>query len=161
VKIDPRVTTSTADLTQQFTLSLDAYRGMQKSYEAADQIKKLRAQIKDLISRVGRGPLAEALNTLDKKAAAIGGEARADTGGPGGPIDVRDPNLTRLNGGFSSLLENLQSADLAPTEATVTAATELQKVLTKLLADWETLKTTDVAAINQQLRAANQPVLNP
>jgi photosystem II stability/assembly factor-like uncharacterized protein len=161
VKIDPRVTTSSADLTQQFTLSLDAYRGMQKSYEAADQSKKLRAQIKDLISRVGRGPLAEALNTLDKKAAAIGGEARADTGGPGGPIDVRDPNLTRLNGGFSSLLENLQSADLAPTEATVTAATELQKVLTKLLADWETLKTTDVAAINQQLRAANQPVLNP
>src|ERR1041385_1614578 len=87
VKIDPRITTSAADLTQQFTLSLEAYRGMQKSYEAADQISKLRAQIKDLSSRVDRGPLAEALNALDKKAAAIGGEARPDTGGPGGAVD--------------------------------------------------------------------------
>jgi hypothetical protein len=34
-------------------------------------------------------------------------------------------------------------------------------VLGKLLGDWETLKAKDVAAINQQLRAANQPVLNP
>jgi len=43
----------------------------------------------------------------------------------------------------------------------VTAATELQKILTRLLADWNQLKTKDVAAINEQLRAANQPVLNP
>jgi len=123
-----------------------------------------RAQIKELISKVDRGPLAEALNTLDKKAAAIGGEGRGEgtsPGLPGGTIDVRDPNLTRLNGGFSSLLEHLQSADIAPTEPMVTAATELQKVLKKLLADWQTFKTTDVAAINRQLRAANQPLLNP
>ena len=41
------------------------------------------------------------------------------------------------------------------------AATELQKTLAKLMADWNQLKTKDVAAINEQLRAANQPVLNP
>src|SRR5262249_39336838 len=120
-----------------------------------------RAQIKDLISRVDRGPLAEALNALDKKAVAIGGEGRSDGGGPGGAIDVRDPNLTRLNGGFSSLLEDLQNADLAPTHPMVTAAPELQKALTKLLTEWDTLKTKDIRSINEQLRAANQPVLNP
>jgi hypothetical protein len=43
----------------------------------------------------------------------------------------------------------------------VTAAAELQKVLTKLMADWDQLKTKDIAAINEQLRAANQPPLNP
>ena len=74
---------------------------------------------------------------------------------------MRDPNLTRLNNGFSSLLDNLQDADLAPTVPMVTGAAELQKVLTKLLADWNQLKTKDVAAINEQLRAANQPLLNP
>ena len=161
VKIDPRVSTSSTDLTQQFTLSLEAYRGMQKSYEAVEQINKLRAQIKGLISRVDRGPLAEALGALDKKAAAIGGEGRGDGGGPGGPVDVRNPNFTRLNGGFSSLLDDLQNADLAPTQPMVTASTEMQKTLTKLLADWDTFKTKDVSAINEQLRAANQPVLNP
>ena len=78
VKIDPRVKTPLAGLTQQFNLSLEAYRGMQQTFETVDRIRKLRAQIKTAIERVDRGPLAEALNTLDKKAAAIGGEGRSD-----------------------------------------------------------------------------------
>jgi len=164
VKMDPRVKTALPALTQQFTLSLEAYRGMQTTFDTVEQIRKLRAQIKDSISRVDRGPLAEALSALDKKAAAIGGEGRGDAsspGLPGGTIDIREPNLTRLNGGFSSLIEHLQNADVAPTVPMVTAATELQKVLAKLMTDWNELKTKDVAAINEQLRAANQPVLNP
>jgi hypothetical protein len=43
----------------------------------------------------------------------------------------------------------------------VVAAAELQKTLVKLMADWNQFKSKDVAAINEQLRAANQPVLNP
>jgi hypothetical protein len=157
VKMDPRVTTSPAELTQQFNLSLQAYRGMKQSYEAADQIKKMRAQIRTAIDRVGRGPLAETLATLDKKAAAIGGEGRGDGPG-GGTIDVREPNLTRLNNGFSSLLEHLQSADLAPTQPMVSAAFELQVVLTKLLVDWDALKR-EIVPINEQLQRANQSPL--
>jgi len=151
-------------LTQQFTLSLEAYRGMQQTFDTVEQIRKLRAQIKEGIACADRGPLAEALNALDKKAGAIGGEGRSDAsspGLPGGTIDMREPNLTRLNNGFSALLDHLQDPDLGPTEPMVVAATELQKTLTKLMADWNQLKTKDVAAINEQLRAANQTVLNP
>ena len=106
VKMDPRVKTGLPGLTQQFTLSLESYRGMQQTFETVDRIRKLRAQIKTAIERVDRGPLAEALNALDKKAAAIGGEGRSDAsspGLPGGTIDMREPNLTQLNNGFSSL----------------------------------------------------------
>ena len=74
---------------------------------------------------------------------------------------MREPNLTRLNNGFSSLIDDLQSADRAPTQPMLTAASELQKTLKKLLADWEVLVSTDVTAINGQLKAANKPVLNP
>jgi hypothetical protein len=130
---------------------------MKQSYEAADQIKKMRAQIRTAIDRVDRGPLAETLATLDKKAAAIGGEGRGDGPG-GGTIDVREPNLTRLNNGFSSLLEHLQSADLAPTQPMVSAAFELQVVLTKLLVDWDALKK-EIVPINEQLQRANQSPL--
>jgi hypothetical protein len=164
VKMDPRVKTPLPALTQQFTLSLEAYRGMQQSFDTVEQIRKLRAQIKEAISGADRGPLAEALNALDKKAAAIGGEGRSDAsspGLPGGTIDMREPNLTRLNNGFSAMLDHLQDADLAPTEPMVVAAAELQKTLVKLMADWNQFKSKDVAAINEQLRAANQPVLNP
>ncbi|HEU4931120.1 MAG TPA: hypothetical protein VFT48_03525, partial [Pyrinomonadaceae bacterium] len=160
VKMDPRVTAPVEDLVTQFAVSLDAYNGMQTTFDAVEQIRKLRAQIKDSIERVDRGPLAEALNALDKKAAAIGGDGGSQ-GLAGGTIDMREPNLTRLNGGFSSLLEHLQSADVAPTQPMLTASSELQKILKKLLADWESLKTTDVMAINDRLEAANKPVLKP
>ena len=62
----------------------------------------------------------------------------------------------------SCLTQNQAGGALASVgTAMVTAATELQKVLTKLMADWNQFKTKDVAAINDQLRAANKPVLNP
>ena len=158
VKMDPRVTAPVEHLMTQFAVSLDAYKGMQQTFDGVEQIRKLRAQIKDSIERVDRGPLAEALNALDKKAAAIGGDGGSQ-GLAGGTIDMREPNLTRLNSGFSSLLEHLQSADRAPTQPILTAASELQKTLRKLLTDWETLKSTDVVTINNQLEAANKPVL--
>jgi len=164
VKLDPRVKISTAGLTQQFDLSYEAYKGMEQSFQTAVEIRKLRERIDTAVNKVGRGPLAEALSALEKKAAGIGGEGRADVsspGLPGGTIDLRNPNLTSLNNGFSSLLENLQSADVTPTDATIAAASELKRTLVKLLSDWNDLKTRDVAAMNEQLRAANQPMLTP
>jgi hypothetical protein len=164
VKIDPRVKTDTAGLAQQFALSLEAYQGMEESYKTVLQIRRLRDHIKTLIDKVGRGPSAEALSALEKKAAAIGGEGRADAaspGLPGGTIDVRNANLTSLNNAFSSLLENLQSADVGPTVPTVAATTELRRILAKLLSDWSDLKTKDVSAVNAQLKSANQTLLLP
>jgi photosystem II stability/assembly factor-like uncharacterized protein len=162
VRMDPRVTSGVPALTQQFTLSLQAYRGMQESFDAVEQIKKLRAQIKESLDRSGKGSLADSLASLDKKAAAIEGEGRGDSsspGTPGGTIDVREPNLTKLNTGLGDILEQLQSADLAPTAPTVAAAEELQRVLAGLMARWDELKNKDVTSINAQLRQANQSVL--
>jgi len=164
VKMDPRVKTGAFALSQQFSLSFEAYNGMEQSFKTVIEIRRLRDQIKRAIDKVGRGPLAESLSALEKKAAAIGGEGRADAsspGIPGGALDVRNPNLTSLNGGFASLLENLQSADLAPTLTTVAAATDLQLVLKKLHADWANLKAKDVVEVNTKLQAANQPLLVP
>src|SRR5689334_12811179 len=130
VKMDPRVTTSTAGLEQQFMLSMEAYRGMQTTFDTIEEIWKFREQNK-------------ANADLVKRAAAIAGEGRSDVsspGTPGGTIDVRDPNLTKLNNGFSALLEHLQNADLPPTQPMIEAAAELQKVLAKLLGDWNQLK---------------------
>jgi hypothetical protein len=160
VKMDPRVKTGLPALTQQFTLSLEAYRGMQDTYALAMESKKLRTQIAEAINRVGRGPLAESLATLDKAIVAIAGEARGDGGGGGG-VDVRDTNFTRLNGGFASLLEMLQNADLPPTMPMANAAVEMQKVLARLKVNWNQLKTKDLAAVNANLRLANQPALVP
>jgi photosystem II stability/assembly factor-like uncharacterized protein len=164
VKMDPRVKAGPEVLSQQFNLSMAAYKGMDQTFASAQNAKKVRDQIKATIDRVGKGALAESLAALDKKIVAISGEARGDAsspGLPGGTIDVRNANLTRLNDGFSSLLENLQSADVAPTAATLLAAEELQKILVKLLGDWDKLGSQDITEINSQLRAANQSPLTP
>lgn len=164
VKIDPRVKTAAIGLAQQFSLSLEAYKGMAQTYAAAEEIRKLRAQIKQAIDRAGNGQLAEALTALDKKAATIGGEGRGSGGSPGlpgGTIDLRETNLTRLNGGFSSLLEDLQSADRPPTLPMISAGAAMQRELTKLITSWSDLRTRDVPVINAQLRQANQPLLIP
>jgi len=162
--MDPRVKTGMPGLTQQLALSMQAYDGVQKTFAAVDEIKKLRAQIKDLMTRTGKGPLVDALSALDKKAAAIEGEGRGESsspGTPGGTIDVREPDLTKLNSGFADILEQLQIAAVAPTMPMVVAADGLQKVLTGLLTKWNDLKNKDVSALNGQLRQANQPVLVP
>jgi photosystem II stability/assembly factor-like uncharacterized protein len=161
VKMDPRVKSGSPALTQQFTLSLEAYRGMEETYALAMEAKKLRSQIAVAIGRVDRGPLAESLSKLDKAILAIAGETRGDAGGGGGGLDVREPNFTRLNGGFSSLLEMLQGADLSPTMPMVTAAVEAQKALAKLKANWSQLKAKDLTSVNANLRLANQPELVP
>ena len=151
VKMDPRVTTDAAGLEEQFKLSLQAYRGMQQTFDTIEEIRKFREQNK-------------ANAELERRAAAIAGEGRSDAsspGLPGGTIDVRDPNLTRLNGGFSSLLEHLQSADLPPTQPMIDAAAELQKVLARLLSDWNELKTKGTsAAINFDVLIRNGSVID-
>jgi hypothetical protein len=162
VKMDPRVKTLAPAMAQQFNLSIEAYEGMQKTAVAVEEIKKLRNQIKATIERAGRGPLAESLSALDKKLAGIGGEGRGEAGSPGlpgGTIDVREANFTRLNNGFSSLLEHLQSADLPPTTPMVEAGAELQRVLTRLQTSWSELRSNDLSTINTQLREANLPEL--
>ncbi|HTG94261.1 MAG TPA: hypothetical protein VL866_16825, partial [Pyrinomonadaceae bacterium] len=159
VKMDPRVKTGLPGLSQQFTLSLEAYRGMEDTYALAMEAKKLRSQIAERINRVGRGPLAESLAKLDKAILAIAGEARGDAGGGG--LDVRETNFTRLNGGLASLMEMLQGADLPPTMPMVNGAVETQKALARLKANWSQLKAKDLTSINANLRLANQPELVP
>jgi photosystem II stability/assembly factor-like uncharacterized protein len=162
VKLDPRVKTPAAGLEQQFALSLQAYQGMQQSFDAMEQIKKLRDQIRDRRTHASQGAPADALAALDQKAAAIAGEGRGDQG-PGATAgsDSRDGNLTRSNTNFTSLLELLQAVDATPTTQAVTASEDLQRSLKNLLARWNELKSKDIQAINQQLRAANLPPLAP
>ncbi len=151
VRIDPRVKTPVIGLRQQFTLSLRAYEGMNESYAALAQLRKLREGVKDLRAKVGTGAMSEPLAQFDSKlltlegAAGGGGQAR-----PGSDA----PALARLNGGWGTLLDVLQEGDFAPTTQAVRSADELQAQHAKALAVWADLKTKELDALNAQLRRA-------
>jgi photosystem II stability/assembly factor-like uncharacterized protein len=161
VELDPRVKTPREGLQQQFTLSMQTADGMTASFDALEEIKKLRAQVKELHARAGIPPaLADSLAALDKKAAALTGEGGGRGAGRAAALPAT-PNLEQIHGSLSTLLEVLQSADAAPTTQAVAAAAQLQTRLRAALSDWENLKRTDVESLNAQLRAANLPPLAP
>jgi photosystem II stability/assembly factor-like uncharacterized protein len=158
VRLDPRVKTSRAGLDQQFKLSMQAYEGMERSREALDGIRKLRAQVKELRARAGQGAVADALLSLDQKLAAL--ETDGDARPAGVAANAGEMNLTRVNASLGSLLDLLQSADAATTTQAVTASAELQRKLSELLSRWNAIKGSEVRTINEQLRQAGLPALS-
>ena len=154
IEMDPRVRTSSADLARQFELSIGLCAAMREDYAAVQEVRALRAQVKTLAEKAGKGPAGEALAALDAKAAPLQGSAGGFEGGPGrgGAGD-----LSRLNGQLVALLEVLQEADAKPTPAAVSAVEELRKSLAGLLARWKELKTREVPAVNAELRKMGLP----
>ena len=150
VEIDPRVKTTRAGLEQQFKLSAQAAGGMTESFNALEQTKKLRAQIKDLRARAGLAPaLADALAALDLKIASIEGTGETQSSGA-----TAKPGLTQVHASLASLLDVLQQADAAPTTQAIAASNEFEQALRGLLSAWEELRRKDVESLNAQLRAA-------
>ncbi|HYY93460.1 MAG TPA: hypothetical protein VE713_03010, partial [Pyrinomonadaceae bacterium] len=142
VVIDPRVKTSRPGLEQQFRLSMQTAEGMTESFDALEQLGRLRVQIKDLSARAGLAPaVSEALSTLDKRASVL----VVDAG--------------KVHTSLATLLDVLQQADAAPTTQAVVASGDLQQQLRVLLLHWGELKAKDVQAVNNQLRSAGLPPL--
>jgi hypothetical protein len=159
VKIDPRVKASPAALHQQFELSLQAYEGMNKSFDALADVRRLRARIKDARERAGTGAISDALAALDQKLAAIG-EGGGGGGRGGAGAAAGGANFAQVNSGLESLLDTLQSADMQPTTQAIAAAAELQRQLADLLSRLGAIKSGDVRALDEQLRRANLPTLS-
>ncbi len=158
VRIDPRVKTPPLALRQQFTLSVRAYEGMNRSFNALAEARKLRAQVKDLRAKA-QGQVAETLARFDGKLLSLEGAAAGPPPGPPAASGTQDVSLARLNGDWNTLLGILQEADAAPTTQAVRAADELQARHAKALAMWAEVKGGELNALNAQLRQANLPPL--
>jgi photosystem II stability/assembly factor-like uncharacterized protein len=156
VKMDPRITASLADLRKQFGMESGSVEGMNQSYEALAQVRSVRAQLKELAARAGKGRLAEAIATLDKKAAEL--EGAAQSGFYGSPPRGKQPeNFSTLNQHFAGMLAVADSADAAPTSQATAVFGELRTALESLLSVWKNAKEQDLPALNKQLKEAGLP----
>ena len=122
VRMDPRVKTPPGGLTEQFTLATRAWAAMNADYAALQEVRALRAQLKDRQAK-DNGSVAVAIAALDRKAAALEGD------------------FTRLNGELASILEILEESDQTPTTQAAAAVAGLRKSLDTQLAQWRALKT--------------------
>ncbi len=154
VKMDPRVRTPLADLTQQFTQSKELFDAVLEAAKLLEQIRALRKQLQQIRERAGQGATADAIEAFDKKLAALegGGGGRGRFAPPGGP-----DTLSSVQGALSTLLRLIQGADVAPTTQVVAAAADRRKALAALTERWTEMHSRDLAALNSQLKQANLP----
>ena len=168
IRMDPRVKTSPEDLRRQFELDQKIADALHKDYEALQQVRSLRSQLKAL---AGRGPhakeaannsktaaIAKTAGELEAKAAAIEGEE--------GDYRTRylstpeGRSLARLNGGLNALVSALDTADAAPTTQQVAMFAELDKALEEQLSAWAQLKSRNIPELNDQLKKAGLPPID-
>ena len=149
LKMDPRVKVSPSDLHSQLDLGLKVSAVIQQDYDAYQQIRDLRAQLKSLRDQLGEDPLAKQIITaaaeLDSKAEALEG-ARGTNG-------FVPESLFKTNESLASLAVIVNdTADRAPTAQASAAFQELRHTLALQLAQWEMIQQKDLPALNALIR---------
>jgi photosystem II stability/assembly factor-like uncharacterized protein len=159
LKMDPRIKTSEADLHKQFEMEAGIVEGMNESYEALQQVRSVRSQLKDRRAKA-KGPLADPLNALDKQVAEMEGASESTFFGQP-RSGKQSENFSSLNQHFGSLLTVADSADAAPTTQASAVYLELEDALGKLLAKWQNTQKVDLANVNAALKKAQLPEISP
>ena len=143
VKMDPRVTTKTADLEIQHNLSLLCYNGRKACTANANEVAKLRKQVKELLA-TANGDALQKLKETDAHAALLEST-------PQGSVDK---GFNQLNGAFASVFNILHDSDMPPTEQAMNAAIEAEYNMGFADAAWKDMKKNDIPALNELLKKA-------
>jgi len=158
VKMDPRVKTSPEGIAQQHSIAMQSYEGLKQVRDALEQVRKIRSQLKDLRGRASQPALANAIDALERKMAALEGTGGGFRGG-GGTSASSQPSLSRMSGELLGSMGLVEGADVAPTTQAVAAARQIQSSLDQILARWSEAKDKDVKTLNEQLVRAGLPPL--
>lgn len=143
VKMDPRVTTSPADLQAQHDLSAQCYQWRKQILASLKELGGYRAQLKTAREKA-TGVTASQIEETDLKLSKM---ERA-------PFGSTDANMERLDFSLSSLFGTLQDSDMPPTVQAKAGVSQIQGQVEKILADWKKWKEEDLGSLNTQLKKA-------
>jgi hypothetical protein len=181
VKQDPRVKTPALVMQRIYSLSKAAYTGAADAQQAAQAAESVRDQIAQLKPKAS-GPAASALDAFDKRIEAAfrlsagNGTATAGRGAAAGPSQATTPapagrggrgrgtagaaggpgsgTLNAPAAALIAVMNSLQSADVQPTALQITSIETALRNARAAMARWNALKTTELTALNAQLRNA-------
>jgi photosystem II stability/assembly factor-like uncharacterized protein len=160
--MDPRVKTGTADLAQQFNASKQMYDVSLALNAISEEARRVRGQITELRPKITDATLKSHLDALAEKiqntAGAGGG---GGFGGGGGGQGGGGPRTTAasVSGRARTLFGLIEEADVAPTTQIAAALPDVIKDSTSVQQSWQGIKSSDIPAFNQELRAAGLPPL--
>jgi photosystem II stability/assembly factor-like uncharacterized protein len=143
VRMDPRVKAPPQVLLQQYGLSQQIVRALKQDFGALQEVRALRARVREAKAKAPAGAAAEAIAAFDRTLEA------AESGDSG--------SFTRLNGELATLYGTIQGVDAAATTQALAAIAQKEAALKTALARWEGVRTAALAALNRKLRAEGQP----
>jgi photosystem II stability/assembly factor-like uncharacterized protein len=149
IKMDPRLKISSAALQKKFDLEKRLAALLSDSSRAVIEGNSIRGQL-DKLRAAGQNP--DALPSFEKKLTAL-------LGSPAGFMAPPSPEitLTRVNSAAGTLYQQVWQADAEPTTAQLSAATATEHEAEDVLKRWNEFKSSDLPALNQQLRNSNVP----
>jgi len=150
---DPRVTVSQADLQASFDLAKQVLDKVGQANQAVIDVRKLRDQINDRLKKTDAAQIHSAGDALNAKLTEVE-EAVYQVRNRSGQDPLNFP--IKLNNKIGHLLEVIEGGqDAKPTDQTYAAFKELSAELDTQLAKLKSTLTTNLAAFNTQLAAAN------
>ena len=151
LKMDPRVKVSAASLARKFQMEVKLASLLSHSSEAVLQGDAMRDQLQK-VDEQATGATKDSVENFQKKLSAV-------MGSPSGFFSPVSEQLTllRVNGQASTLYGQVWQVDAEPTVAQADAATSIERDVEQVLKRWETLKASDLQALNRELRAARLP----
>ena len=108
IKMDPRVTTSMADLQKQHDLSMLCYEGRKTISKTSKETISIHNQIKELTGKA-KGDLLTSLDSLDKRITDLE-KVKPNN---------KSKSFNQVYGSFASLFELLQESDMPPANSTI------------------------------------------
>ena len=156
VRLDPRVTVSTADLAEQQAFALTLREDLTRIAGIVHDLRSVREQAKARASAVigvpAAAPLAEAALALARKCDAL--EERLHNPTAEVTYDILAmPGGARLYSRLAPLYSAAHDGDGRPTQGMRAVSAELRQELDALAAEWKAILETDVPALNAKARA--------
>jgi photosystem II stability/assembly factor-like uncharacterized protein len=162
IQKDPRVAATQSELEKQNEFAMRIRNRVTAGHEAVNQIRSVRGQLDALKKRLGADaaakPVLEAADALKKKMDAVEEKIIQPKSKSGEdplnyPIQVAD-QLMALQG-------TVESADTAPTAASLAVFDELNGRLETQLTWWREMQAKDLAALNALIQKSNISPIGP
>ena len=158
VQMDPRVKATTADFAEQFRLSKELYDEWLVLSSITESASTIRKQLLDLRPRVPEGDVKTRLDALSEKLQGLVGAGGGGPGGFGAGGGSR-LSISAATVKVRTLFNIIEGVDAGPTQAVASAVPEVIKDSRTLESSWESIKSQEIPALNQQLRAAGLPAI--
>jgi hypothetical protein len=149
LKMDPRVKISTGALEKKFRLEVQLASLLTETSKAVLQSGSIREPLQKL-SQQAIGSTLDSVKNFQNKLAEVSG---AQTGFAAPAADAI--TLARANGQAAVLYGQIWQVDAEPTTSQSEAITVLERDVSSVMKSWSALKTSDLPALNRELRQAN------